>query len=312
MKKLLIGSFLLLMYFQVQARLTWKKIQKKQTFDKTITILRTLADDDKKGRKPNTEGMKKAVYFIEKTLIQAKIKPLFGNSFKDTFEFNGYTPYNLVGIIKSKQKTDEYILIGAHYDHLGLKRSKKDSIYNGANDNATGVTAVLEVARLIQRQNLNKNVIIALFSEEESGLNGSEHLANRLKNENYNLKYVINFEMLGKTLTNKPKQVYISGFDYSNFAEETNKLLETPLITEFKKENMYSIFSRSDNYPFYEAFGIPSHTWCTFDFDNFNYYHDVKDEVENLDLENFHSVIQHSTWAIYQLLTHDVKFTMKK
>lgn len=310
MKKISFGIILLLVFTQTQARLTWKKIQKKQTYEKSISILRTLADDDKKGRKPNTEGMDKAVNFIEKTLQDAKINPLFGQSFKDSFDFGGYTTYNLVGLLKSKQKTSEYILIGAHYDHLGLKKSKNDSIYNGANDNATGVTAVLEVARLLQGQNLNKNIIIALFSEEESGLNGSEHLAKRLKNENYDLKYVINFEMLGKILTNKPNQVYISGFDYSNFAEETNKLLEKPFITEFEKENRYGIFSRSDNYPFYTVFKIPSHTWCTFDFKNFDYYHDVDDEIENLDLENFHSLIQLSTWSIYQLLTHDIKLKM--
>ena len=148
---------------------------------------------------------------------------------------------------------------------------------------------------------LSLSFSLPVFSAEEDGLIGSNHLSKRLLNERIDLRYVINFEMIGKTLTDKKDQLYITGFEKSNMAEEINKLLHYTFITEFKKEKQYGLFQRSDNFPFYKNFNIPSHTFCTFDFQNFEYYHKVEDEFEHIDLENMHHIIQRSAEMILAL-----------
>ena len=116
---------------------------------------------------------------------------------------------------------DEYILIGAHYDHIGIIDPENgDNIANGANDNASGTISVLELARYFGTHKTNKrSLIFALFSAEEKGLLGSKHLAKKLKEEDLNLYTMLNFEMTGVPMNQKDYTVYITGYEMSNLAE---------------------------------------------------------------------------------------------
>lgn len=243
-------------------------------------IVEIIASDEAMGRLPGSEGMEKATAYIEGYLRMLQIKPLFNtSSYRDTFNIGNTETYNIVGLIPAKTKSTEYIVIGAHIDHIGIKQqTKNDSICNGANDNATGVATVLKIAEALTKSNNNVNIIISIFSGEELGLLGSTHLALKLSEKNIKPLYMLSIEMLGVPLTNYNNQVYITGYSMSNFAQVANKALNETFIIEHPVDKAYNLFERSDNYPFYEAFKTPSHTICSFDFENFKYYHKVQDD----------------------------------
>ena len=129
-----------------------------------------------------------AAQFIRSKFIEAGIKPYF-NTYFDTFESTRFKGVNVVGFIEGSdpELKDEIVLLGAHYDHIGLgPKVKNDSIANGANDNASGTAAVLAIANRLARLETNKrSVIVALFSGEEKGLLGSKTLAKKNKNTKY-------------------------------------------------------------------------------------------------------------------------------
>ena len=104
--------------------------------------------------------------------------------------------YNIVGQIGGFDAKRKTILIGAHLDHVGIKQTDGDSIFNGANDNAVGSTAVMQIARFLAKHEWKQNIIVPLFTDEEKGLKGAYHLAERMKKEGVNLSYMVNFEMI--------------------------------------------------------------------------------------------------------------------
>jgi Zn-dependent M28 family amino/carboxypeptidase len=279
----------------------------------TTEIITTLASDKFEGRKPGTRGFNAAAQYVEDYLKNNHIKPLFNNGYKDTVIHYGTTSYNIVGLIGDNNKTKKHILLGAHLDHLGTSRSTQDTVYNGANDDASGVTAVLQLGKFL---NLKKyedyNIIVALFTKEEDGLIGSKALAARLNAENINLTYVLNFEMIGKTLSSRANQVYITGFDKSNLAAQMNEVAHDKFAVFLPEEAAMNLFFRSDNYSFYETFKIPSHSISTFDFKNYNYYHETADEVKYLDLENMNAVIKKCATIINQFLTSKIEIHLQK
>ncbi|MBT8264419.1 MAG: M20/M25/M40 family metallo-hydrolase, partial [Muriicola sp.] len=178
-----------------------------------------------------------------------------------------------------------------HYDHIGIVNAiSGDSIANGANDNATGSTTVLEIARYFAKAKSNKrSLIFAFFSAEEKGLKGSQHLAAKMKDDKVNLYAMLNFEMTGVPMVEKDYLVYITGYNKSNLAEVGNKYAKENLIGFLPTAEKYNLFQRSDNYPFHELFEVPSQTFSTFDFTNFDHYHKVGDEPE---LMNFGHMAQ--------------------
>ncbi len=248
-------------------------------------LVNYLASDAMRGRETGSPEIELAANFIEKTLKQNRVKPYF-LGYRDTLENTKKVAYNIVGIIPGAdpQLRDEFVLIGAQYDHIGIvNRVNGDAIANGANDNASGTASLLELSRYFGRKKKNKrSLIIAFFSAEEMGLLGSRHLAQKLKNEGVNLYMMLNFEMTGVPMYNKDYLLYITGYSKSNLAEKANAIAGGNLIGFLRTENEYNLFRRSDNYPFYRIFQIPSHTFCTFDFNNYPYYHKASDEPDKL------------------------------
>lgn len=247
--------------------------------------LKYLASDDLRGRNLHSEGLKKAAVYLIEELQKYGIKPYF-NSYRDTIS-NLDDLWNIVALIPGtdKELKNEFVVLGAHYDHIGvLKQVDGDSIANGANDNATGVSVLLELARSLNKNNLRRSTLICFFTAEEIGLIGSEHLANRLNKDNLNISLMINFEMLGLPM-NEEFMGFLTGYNRSNLGEVINTIAEEELVGEWIAAENQDLFSRSDNYPFFKVFSVPSQTISTFDPSRFNYYHHVKDEVHLMDLE---------------------------
>ncbi|UII74884.1 M20/M25/M40 family metallo-hydrolase [Flagellimonas sp. HMM57] len=257
-------------------------------------IMNYLASDDLKGRDSGSEGIEMAAKYIENYFKSYRVAPYF-DTYRDTLSNYKKASYNIVGVVEGNDPVlkDEYILVGAHYDHIGIiKIENGDAIANGANDNASGTTAVMELARYFGKNRTNKrSLIFVLFSAEEKGLLGSKHLAKKLKEQELNLYTMLNFEMIGVPLLGKDYLVYATGYKKSNFADVNNKYAGENLVGYLQRAREYGLFQRSDNYPFYQEFGVPCHTYCTFDFTNFEYYHKVGDEVEEMDFDHMATLI---------------------
>ena len=156
----------------------------------------TLAGDSLRGRKAGSEDAAKAAAYIVKQFEEIGIQPYFEEGWYQTFEKAGTTYKNVVGILPGNDPVmkDEYIIIGAHYDHLGVRN---DEIYNGADDNASGTATIIEMARILKSQqgDLKRSVIVVAFDAEEIGLWGSDYLSKNL--DLSKVKLMMSIDMVG-------------------------------------------------------------------------------------------------------------------
>ena len=286
------------------------EVREAISLEETKTILFTLASDDMKGRDSKSGGYAKAAGFVEDYFQKHNIQPFYP-AYRDSLMTDSLWSYNVVGSIGKYDPNKKTVLIGAHLDHIGIKEQEGDSIYNGANDNATGSTAVLQIARFLSQKEWKQNVVVALFADEEKGLKGAYHLAKRMKKEQVDLAYMVNFEMLGITLTTGANQVYMTGYNLSDMADKMNAF--SPNFVQFLPQaKEYNLFRRSDNYAFYEAFGVPAQTLSTFDFKNYGHYHKAGDEAEKMEVDNMNTVIGTAAFTIAKLLDEEVNIEMKE
>ena len=156
----------------------------------------TLAGDSLRGRKAGSEDAAKAAAYIVGQFEEIGIQPYFEEGWYQPFERSGNTYKNVIGIIPGNDPVlkDEYIIIGAHYDHLGVRDSQ---IYNGADDNASGTATIIEMARILksQQNSLKRSVIVAAFDAEEIGLWGSYDLTKKL--DLSKVKLMMSIDMVG-------------------------------------------------------------------------------------------------------------------
>ena len=285
------------------------EVQKFIQLEETRDILFTLASDEMKGRESSNGGYQMAADFITNFFDENGIEPFYPE-YKDSLQTKEVWSYNVVGRVGSFDNEKPTILIGAHLDHIGInEENQEDPIFNGANDNASGSTAVLQIAKFLATKKWNQNILIALFADEEKGLRGAAHLAERLKQEGINLSYMVNFEMLGATLTTGENQVYMTGYNLSNMPQKMNAY--APEFVQFLPEaKQYNLFKRSDNYSFYKIHNIPAQTLSTFDFKNYDYYHKAGDEAEKMDITNMSQVISTSAYVLAKMLEEEVSINL--
>ncbi|WP_332019652.1 M20/M25/M40 family metallo-hydrolase [Kaistella sp.] len=197
----------------------------EQNLKKTVSY---LASDELKGRLTGSEGEKKASEFISKEFKSLKLKPRNGKSYFQDFTYDlKLNPHeessavkissrNVIGYLDNK--ASRTIIIGAHYDHLGLNEHHNSTlmnsygqIHNGADDNASRVSAVLELARMFSQNKTKEkaNYVFALFSGEEDGLMGSKKIAEEVKDHYPNVISMINLDMIGRL--NKDKDLTVGG-----------------------------------------------------------------------------------------------------
>jgi len=222
-------------------------------------IMNFLASDELQGRDSGSEGIAKAADFIEAIFIKNNIKPYFEN-FRDTLSNFNEPAYNMVGMIEGNdpELKKEFIILGAHYDHIGRIESKNgDEIANGANDNASGTTTVLELARYFGNAKANKrSIIFALFSAEEKGLLGSQYFAKYPTIPKENIVGNINLDM--PVLTYDFQDLIVFGGTRSSFNAAISKAAEEMgLVVSPDPMAEQGIFTRSDHFRFVEE-GVPS------------------------------------------------------
>jgi len=265
-----------------------------------------LASDVLQGRDTGSDGIEMAAQFLENRFKRLGIEPFY-EDYRDNFEVRDKNAFNIVAMMPGSDGVlkNEIVVIGAHYDHIGVTAAGSgDKIANGANDNATGTATVLSIAQIMKNVDFNRRTIVfALFSAEEKGLLGSKHLAQRMKDEGHNVVAMVNFEMTGVPMEDKPYIAYLTGYDSSNmgaiFNQENKKMTATGKL---EKAAQFNLFQRSDNYPFYEVFNIPAQTFCTFDFTNFDHYHKVGDEFALMNPRHMADVVDALTPGILNVV----------
>jgi len=286
-----------------------KEIDTVQFKYSASTALDYLSSDELNGRDTGSEEIDEAASYIEKAFVSFGIQPYF-ETYRDSFKLKEVDGFNVVGVLKSSKTNANLkpLVIGAHYDHIGIiELVETDSIANGANDNATGTVAVLELAKFLADQDLGRDVIFALFSAEEKGLVGSRHLAEKMKAQNVEPYVVFNIEMLGVQMKGKEYRAYVTGYETSNLAEVFNSYYEgeDQFLGFLPQAAQYGLFKRSDNYPFFEVFNVPAQTICTFDFTNYEYYHHVNDEFEELDVDAYLKLLEDLKPGVLQLINSE-------
>ena len=297
MKKALLFSILSL------GCITFASAQKKKTAtapykveEKSVAAtLKFLSSDDLKGRNTGSEGAEMAARYLEDVLSKNGVKPYF-RTYRDTLTNYTKPAYNIVGYIEGTDPVlkNEFVVIGAHYDHIGItdKPVNGDFIYNGADDNATGTTTVAELVNYFGKAKSNKrSILFCFFSAEEVGLLGSQHLAQKLKAQNFNIYTMLNFEMTGVPLGHD-LLAFITGYGRSNMADKFNEYGGKKLIGSNEFEMKYQLFRQSDNYPFFLEFNVPAHTLSTTEMSTFKFYHQLGDEFGAMDTAHMTNFIQ--------------------
>jgi Zn-dependent M28 family amino/carboxypeptidase len=200
--------------------------------------------------------------------------------------------FNVAGMLPGKSRPDEYVIFSGHYDHIGvLPPVKGDSIANGADDDASGTTAVIALANYFKELNNNERTLIFVaFTAEEIGGYGSQYFSRQLDPEK--VAAMFNIEMIGKESKFGKNAAFITGYEKTDFGKILQKNLEGTQFTfhpdPYTEQNL---FYRSDNATLARQ-GVPAHTISTDQIDIDKFYHTVDDEYETLNVDNIVSTIK--------------------
>jgi Iap family predicted aminopeptidase len=273
-----------------------------------ISHLNFLANDSLKGRGNYTRELSVAADYIAREFKRLNLKVL--SPFKSYYQLftnisekrknkevdslkagnYQYVLKNVIGVLPGTTKPEEIVIISAHYDHLGSTGPSSAEIFNGANDNASGVAALLALAQYYaSRKDNSRTLIFCAFAGEELGLLGSAVLANGFKP--HVITCMINLEMLGRYGKRNKNSFFITGANYSNLAQIMRKNLAGSVVKIIREPSAdKGLFERSDNYPF-ALKGIPAHTLMSSDDDD-ACYHQGCDKIQGLDVNNMTTLVR--------------------
>lgn len=198
---------------------------------------------------------------------------------------------NVVGLLPGTTKSAEFVVVSAHYDHVGVGTAAAgDSIYNGADDNATGTTAVVLLAEALAKMPApQRSILFVCFSAEEKGLRGSRAFCERPPVPREQIVANVNIEMIGRPEEGKQNHAWITGAEFSDFATIAAAVMPAAgvEITEFRMARQ--LFRASDNYPFVQH-GIVAHSISAGSLHAD--YHKPSDEIGKLDIPHMTQIIR--------------------
>jgi hypothetical protein len=298
-------------------------------------LLGALADDSMEGRGTGTRGSARAAAFIASELARYGVQPAGDSGFfqrvpvasgsgrrglallpslaaRDTLPAaRRANAVNVVGLVPGTDPAlrDQVVLIDAHYDHLGIRPGVGgDSIYNGADDDASGVVAVLEIARALAAGPAPKRtVVVAATTGEEVGLLGTRwyiaHPVRPLESTVANLE----IEMIGRpdSLAGGPGRGWLTGFDRSTMGELFASA-GLPIVADRRLDQEF--FMRSDNIAFAER-GIVAHTLSSFNLHND--YHQPTDDIAHVDFAHMTRLVDVAVRAARLLADSPTKLEWK-
>ncbi len=244
------------------------------------------------------------------------------NSFELNIKAHGATEveqvkvntHNVVGFIEGSDPAlkDEIIVIGAHYDHLGFGGPESGSrmpdtiaIHNGADDNASGVAAIIEIAEKLVQEKLKRSVLVVAFSAEEMGLLGSKYFVQHPSFKVEQLKAMVNLDMVGRM--KEDNSVLMAGVGTSVEGEEMLKNLES-IDTTLRFGYSPDGYGPSDHAAFY-AEGVPVFFLSTGAHDE---YHTPMDDADKINIEGEKKIADYSFALMMDLINRDQSLTYQE
>jgi hypothetical protein len=277
-----------------------------------------LAGDEMRGRKNGSPEMKQAAEYIAASFRQSGLKP----AFPETGYFQEYTiqgrndvsipERNVAGYLEGSDPRlkNEWIILSAHFDHIGTgKPVNGDSIFNGADDNATGTITVMALARTLASSKVKpkRSILFITYSGEEMGLRGSRWFAGHSPIPLEQVKLNLNFEMEGESATLGRNRYILTGYqftDFSDLLDRYNKGTDWEMARKYKSPDW--IFMGSDNASLAikrvdgkAVLNIPAFTLVT--TDSINIIHKVTDEPQFQDYDNMASLVSYLTGLVLNL-----------
>lgn len=246
------------------------------------TLLRhveALSSDLFEGRRTGTKGAVKAKEYIINQFYSLKVKPL-NNSYEQAFVFTKgkkeYKGTNVLGYIKGTNKPNKFIVISAHYDHEGIQNGV---IYNGADDNASGLGALFSFAEYFRKHPPKHSVILAAFDAEELDMKGSLYFVNSLSFSQRKIKININMDMISRSDKN---ELFVSGSNiYSSFKNVVccNTSKKVKLVTGHDGYDKKDSWVYASDHANFHKKGIP---FLYFGVENHEDYHEPTDDFKNI------------------------------
>ncbi len=260
--------------------------------------MESLASDAMQGRGSGTEDELRAAKYLAGELAQIGALPLgdhggFLEDVSGTFEFRRgpreWHTRNVIGVLTGSdvKMKEEVVMLSAHLDHLGIgKPVNGDEIYNGADDDASGCVAVLQLGRALAQGHPKRTVLLVFFGSEETGGQGDQYF---LKHPPLPLEHIVvnlEFEMIGRPDgAVRPGELWLTGYDRSNLGPELAKhgarLVADPHPSE-------QFFQRSDNFALARK-GIIAQTVSSYGLHND--YHQPSDDVAHIDFKHMEQAI---------------------
>ena len=280
-----------------------KIINYKFSANTILEDVKTLSSDAYEGRRTGTKGANLAKTYIINKFKQLGVEPLVSDYTQSfTFETDKkYNGTNVLGIVKGISNINKYIVLSAHYDHEGIKNGQ---IYNGADDDASGIGALFAFAEYLAKNPPQHNVILTAFDAEELGLKGAYHFVNDSVIKQKNIVLNLNMDMISRS---EDKQLFAVGTRYfdqlkptiQNFKDigQVDLLIGHEGLTE-DEDWTYS----SDHAAFYKAnipfiyFGVADH----------KDYHQPTDDFENIEQQFYLDAIQTIITVFEQLDSKDL------
>ncbi len=265
--------------------------------DAAITVaalerdVETLAADTLGGRATPSPGLDAAADIVASRFRELGLASPPGiDDYRQRFECGGaFRPGEAANVLAWRPGRDAdapAVIVSAHYDHIGSRPGKPDPVFNGANDNASGVAAMLAIAKVVADLDPPpaRSVLFAAFCGEELGLKGSTYFAEHAPVALDAAVAGINLEMLGRADPKVPGQIWVTGYDYSTLpalAAEANDGRGVSFVSSAEIGPAEAdAFDRSDNYPLARQ-GVVAHTFSAGSLDD--YYHAANDEADTMD-----------------------------
>lgn len=305
MKKLTLLGLSLVIILQGTAQ----KMNKLIDVSETARIEKALSSDEMEGRRTFTPSIDKAAAFIANEFASIGIPSLKNDgNYLQSFKIarparwpKDFGPHgdslslaNVVAILPGKSRPEEYVIFSGHYDHLGINAKRAvngDSVFNGANDDAAGTTAMIMLAKYFKALGNNERTIVfAAFTAEEMGGFGASYFSKQFNPEQ--VVAMFNIEMIGTESKWGRNSAYITGFEKSSMGEILQKNLKGSNFQFYPDPYTdQNLFYRSDNATL-ARLGVPAHTISTSKMDSEPNYHKPSDQFETLDMDNMNEIIK--------------------
>ena len=276
-------TFLLFLICEViSAQSDFKSVDSHVFFneERLIQNIKTLSSDAFEGRRTGTNGSKKARNYIINQLTSFDVLALdasFNQQFTFTFHDKKYEGVNILGLIKGSEKPESYVVISAHYDHEGIKNGQ---IYNGADDDASGISALISFAEYFKNNPPKHSVIIAAFDAEELGLEGSKYFVNHSVIPINSIVVNLNMDMISRSDTNT---LFAVGTRYNDKLKSVvsgfNVINKVNMVAGHDGNDNLENWTYSSDHASFHQKDIP---FIYFGVDDHKDYHQPTDDFENI------------------------------